>query len=64
MGANFNSLILEKLTLVPGDISREDLGLEDTILREEIYDQTDVIINLAATTNFDERLYIVKVHSL
>lgn len=58
LGANFNSFVSKKLTLVPGDISREDLGLEDSILREEIYDQTDVIINLAATTNFDER-YIV-----
>lgn len=55
LGANFNSFISEKLTVVPGDISREDLGLEDSILSEEIYDQTDVIINLAATTNFDER---------
>ncbi|KAE9620604.1 hypothetical protein Lal_00019252 [Lupinus albus] len=55
MGANFNSFISEKLTLVPGDISREGLGLEDSILREEIYNETDVIINLAATTNFDER---------
>jgi len=64
MGVNFNTFISKKLTLVPGDISREDLGVEDTILREEIYDQTDVIINLAATTNFDERLYILKVHSL
>ncbi|CAL0333982.1 unnamed protein product [Lupinus luteus] len=55
VGANFNSFLSEKLTLVPGDISREDLGLEDSILREEIYNHTDVIINLAATTNFDER---------
>ncbi|XP_027908879.1 fatty acyl-CoA reductase 3-like [Vigna unguiculata] len=55
VGVNFNTFISKKTTLVPGDISREDLGIEDTILREEIYDQTDVIINLAATTNFDER---------
>ncbi|KAG4979950.1 hypothetical protein JHK85_033908 [Glycine max] len=41
LGANFNSFVSKKLTLVPGDISREDLGLEDSILREEIYDQTD-----------------------
>ncbi|KAJ1390241.1 hypothetical protein SESBI_37603 [Sesbania bispinosa] len=55
LGANFKSFISEKLTLVPGDISYEDLGLKDPILREEICNQTDVIINLAATTNFDER---------
>ncbi|KAF7805696.1 Fatty acyl-CoA reductase 3 [Senna tora] len=55
LGGNFNSFISEKSTLVPGDISQEGLGLKDSILREEICNQTDVIINLAATTNFDER---------
>ncbi|CAJ2660163.1 unnamed protein product [Trifolium pratense] len=55
MGTNFKSFISEKLTLVPGDISCEDLGLKDFNVREDIFSQTDVIINLAATTNFDER---------
>lgn len=61
LGANFIPLILEKCTLVPGDISLEDLGVEDSILKEEIYNQTDVIVNLAATTNFDER-YVLNHH--
>ncbi|KAK2424199.1 fatty acyl-CoA reductase [Trifolium repens] len=55
MGTNFKSFISEKLTLVPGDITLEDLGLKDSNLREDISFQTDVIINLAATTNFNER---------
>ncbi|XP_045829436.1 fatty acyl-CoA reductase 3-like [Trifolium pratense] len=55
LGTNFTTFLSEKLTLVPGDISLEDLGLEDSILKEEIYNQTDVIVNLAANTNFDER---------
>ncbi|WJX73683.1 alcohol-forming fatty acyl-CoA reductase [Trifolium repens] len=55
MGTNFKSFISEKLTLVPGDITWEDLGLKDVNLRNDILSQTDVIINLAATTNFDER---------
>ncbi|XP_048444880.1 fatty acyl-CoA reductase 3-like isoform X2 [Pyrus x bretschneideri] len=50
-----NSIISEKLTVVPGDISREDLGLNDSSLREEMLSHIDVIVNLAATTNFDER---------
>ncbi|KAE9620603.1 hypothetical protein Lal_00019853 [Lupinus albus] len=54
-GAKFNSFISKKLTLVPGDISQEDLNLKDSVLQEEIYNQIDVIVNLAATTNFDER---------
>jgi len=41
--------------VVPGDVTFDDLGLKDSILREDISSQTDVIINLAATTNFDER---------
>lgn len=50
-----NSIVSEKLTVVPGDISKENLGLKDSDLREEILSQVDVIVNLAATTNFDER---------
>ncbi|KAM1100211.1 hypothetical protein FF1_006660 [Malus domestica] len=53
--AGMNSIISEKLTVVPGDISREDLGLNDSSLREEMLSHIDVIVNLAATTNFDER---------
>ncbi|KAG4961175.1 hypothetical protein JHK87_037808 [Glycine soja] len=55
LGTRFNSYVSEKLTVVPGDISQEDLNLKDPILGEEIFNETDVIVNLAATTNFDER---------
>ncbi|WJX72802.1 factor arrest protein 3 [Trifolium repens] len=54
-GAKFNTFVFEKITLVPGDISQEGLNLKDSILEEEICNQTDVIVNLAATTKFDER---------
>ncbi|AES67032.2 putative oxidoreductase [Medicago truncatula] len=54
-GPKFNSFVSEKLTLVPGDISKEGLNLKESILEEEICNQTDVIVNLAATTKFDER---------
>ena len=54
-GKNLSSFISEKVTVVPGDISFEDLGLKDSSLREELWNQIDVIVNLAATTNFDER---------
>ncbi|XP_027347465.1 fatty acyl-CoA reductase 3-like [Abrus precatorius] len=55
LGAKFDTFVSEKLTVVPADISQEDLNLKDSFLREEICNQTDVIVNLAATTNFDER---------
>ncbi|XP_021279352.1 fatty acyl-CoA reductase 3-like [Herrania umbratica] len=54
-GKNFSSFISEKITLIPGDISREDLGVEDSNLVQEMCREVDVVVNLAATTNFDER---------
>ncbi|KAF7823251.1 fatty acyl-CoA reductase 3-like [Senna tora] len=54
-GDDFNSFVSQKLSVVAGDISIEDLDFKDSILIQEICNQTDVIVNLAATTNFDER---------
>ncbi|XWS28591.1 hypothetical protein CRYUN_Cryun25bG0083500 [Craigia yunnanensis] len=54
-GKNFSSFISEKLSLIPGDISHEDLGIKDSNLVEEMWKEVDVVVNLAATTNFDER---------
>ncbi|KAL9253804.1 Alcohol-forming fatty acyl-CoA reductase-like protein [Drosera capensis] len=55
MGAKFSSFISEKVTVVAGDITFDDLGIKDPDLREEMLRDIDVIINLAANTNFDER---------
>lgn len=55
MGAKFNSFISEKVTVVPGDITCEDLAIKELNLKEELWTNIDVIVNLAATTNFDER---------
>ncbi|XP_074268159.1 alcohol-forming fatty acyl-CoA reductase-like [Silene latifolia] len=55
MGANFNSFISEKVTVVPGDITLEDMAIKDLKLKEELLSDIDVIVNLAANTNFDER---------
>lgn len=54
-GEKFNSFISEKVTVVPGDISQEEFNLKDSNLVKELYNETNVIVNLAATTNFDER---------
>ncbi|KAG8484832.1 hypothetical protein CXB51_021721 [Gossypium anomalum] len=54
-GKNFSSFISEKITLIPGDISHEDLGIKDCNLVQEMLNEVDVVVNLAATTNFDER---------
>jgi len=57
LGPKFKSFISEKGDSGAGDISYEDLGFKDSITREDICNQTDVIVNLVATTNFDERLH-------
>ncbi|KAG9158121.1 hypothetical protein Leryth_000278 [Lithospermum erythrorhizon] len=55
MGQKLNSLISEKITIVPGDITFENLGVKDSNLLEEMCREVDVVVNVAATTNFDER---------
>lgn len=56
MGPNkFSSFISEKVTAVPGDISTRNLGVKDSVLSEEMLREVDVVINIAANTNFDER---------
>ncbi|XP_057549262.1 alcohol-forming fatty acyl-CoA reductase-like isoform X1 [Amaranthus tricolor] len=55
MGSNFNSFISEKISVVAGDITCEDLGIKECNIKEQLWREIDVIVNLAATTNFDER---------
>ncbi|CAK9153820.1 unnamed protein product [Ilex paraguariensis] len=54
-GGNLNTLISQKVNLVPGDITFENLGIKDSTLLEETWREVEVVVNLAATTNFDER---------
>ncbi|XP_009631061.1 alcohol-forming fatty acyl-CoA reductase-like isoform X2 [Nicotiana tomentosiformis] len=54
-GANLNTFISEKATIIPGDITCENLGVKDPNLVQQMWREVDVIVNIAATTNFDER---------
>ncbi|KAL5765522.1 hypothetical protein ACOSP7_016139 [Xanthoceras sorbifolium] len=54
-GANLHSFILGKVVAVPGDVSYDNMGVRDCNLREEMCREIDIIFNVAATTNFDER---------
>ena len=54
-GGDLKTLISEKIYLVPGDISSPNMGLKDSNLLEEMKNQVEIIVNFAATTNFDER---------
>uniref|UniRef100_A0A7N2MTN6 Fatty acyl-CoA reductase n=1 Tax=Quercus lobata TaxID=97700 RepID=A0A7N2MTN6_QUELO len=49
------SFIFERVTPnIAGDISDENFGIKDSILREEMWNEIDIVLNSAATTNFDE----------
>lgn len=64
-GGSLSSLISEKIRVVGGDISVENLGVKDPGLLEEMFSEVEVVVNFAATTNFDERyIYINKHHSI
>ncbi|CAA0810677.1 Fatty acyl-CoA reductase 3 [Striga hermonthica] len=54
-GDNLNNFIWEKIRVVAGDIRCENLGVKDSDLLEEMWEQVYIVFNLAATTNFDER---------
>ncbi|KAK4358594.1 hypothetical protein RND71_020823 [Anisodus tanguticus] len=54
-GANFTTFVSQRTKIVPGDISCENLGVNDSNLLEEMWREVDIVVNLAATTNFDER---------
>nr|GMD19132.1 alcohol-forming fatty acyl-CoA reductase-like [Ipomoea batatas] len=50
-----NSVIFEKVTVVAGDVSCENLGVKDSHLLTRMLSEVDAVVNLAATTKFDER---------
>ena len=58
-GGNLHSFISEKVAAVAGDISCDNLGVNDSNLREEMFREIDVVLNFAATTNFDERYHLL-----
>ncbi|PPD93159.1 hypothetical protein GOBAR_DD09863 [Gossypium barbadense] len=54
-GSKFDALISSKVIAVEGDISSENLGLEDSKRREEMRKEIEIVVNSAATTCFNER---------
>lgn len=54
-GNSFTSFISNKVTPVVGDISCMNLGMKDINLMEKLYNEINIVVNVAATTNFDER---------
>lgn len=54
-GEDFNSFISKKVEVVAGDVADENLGIKDNNIKNVMFEEIDLIINSAATTNFDER---------
>ncbi|KAL2930249.1 Fatty acyl-CoA reductase 1, partial [Bienertia sinuspersici] len=54
LGTNFKALMSDKISAVAGDSSYKNLGLAENQLNE-MYKNVDVVINVAATTKFEER---------
>lgn len=53
-GKGFQQLVEEKVVALAGDMRRDGLGLEAAVL-DALAKDVDVIVNIAATTNFYER---------
>ncbi|KAL8193623.1 hypothetical protein R6Q57_026758 [Mikania cordata] len=54
-GNNLWSFLSEKVIPVAGDITFENLGVKNPRLLQHMWEDVDVVVNVAATTNFDER---------
>lgn len=48
-------IVLKKVVPIPGDISVVNLGVKDSDLLQHMWNEIEIIVNVAATTNFDER---------
>ncbi|KAL2327085.1 hypothetical protein Fmac_020512 [Flemingia macrophylla] len=54
-GTDFDSFISKKVVAVAGDVSLENLGIKDENTRRLMFEELDIIVHAAATTNFNER---------
>ncbi|XP_071701345.1 fatty acyl-CoA reductase 3-like [Rutidosis leptorrhynchoides] len=52
---NFQNFLSEKVTVIAGDITYENLGVHDSSLNEQMWRDVDVVVNVAASVKFDER---------
>ncbi len=55
LGGEFDRLCEEKIHVVPGDLTRERLGL-DKAAYKALTERITMVVNSAATVTFDERL--------
>ncbi|XP_058767143.1 fatty acyl-CoA reductase 1-like [Vicia villosa] len=58
LGEDFDSFVSKKVVAIAGDVGIENLGIKSEKLKNEMFEEIDVIVHSAATTNFDERFDI------
>jgi alcohol-forming fatty acyl-CoA reductase len=54
-GEKFSSFISKKVVGIAGDVAAENLGIKDEKLKNEIFEEIDLLVHFAASTKFDER---------
>ncbi|KAL4295661.1 hypothetical protein GQ457_12G027500 [Hibiscus cannabinus] len=54
-GSEFNHFLSSKVVVVAGDISSKNLRIKDSTLRQKMQKEIEIVVNMAATTNFFER---------
>ncbi|XP_074578397.1 fatty acyl-CoA reductase 3-like isoform X2 [Curcuma longa] len=54
-GEGFQAFAASKLCAVAGDITHENLGIQDPDLQEKLCNEVQIVVNVAATTNFYDR---------
>lgn len=62
LGSNFESFMLEKITAIAGDTSIQNFGGTPDQLKH-LFEEIDIIINVAATTKFSERYIYTQILS-
>nr|GMD69537.1 alcohol-forming fatty acyl-CoA reductase-like [Ipomoea batatas] len=54
-GEKLNSIISEKVSVVAGDVTIENMGVKDSHLLDQMHREVELVVNLAAITDFYER---------
>ncbi|KAL5082734.1 hypothetical protein RYX36_011155 [Vicia faba] len=55
LGEDFNSFTSKKVVAIAGDVAIENFGIKDEKIKNEIFEEIDVLVHSAALTKLDER---------
>ncbi|KAL5098864.1 hypothetical protein RYX36_003191, partial [Vicia faba] len=55
VGEDFTSFTSKKVVAIAGDVAIENFGIKDEKIKNEIFEEIDVLVHSAASTKLDER---------